>query len=170
MSKHCLQKGDRRGHTTADIQSLFLAAVYRTRSVSRNSMAPASTPGEGVAPTASQPQVGHSLPCSQTPVRAESSPATSLSGFPELLWDEPPASPGSLSDHAVCSERGTAMTPATCSILSPAQMSVLLLSLPTRQDMENIVTRLDSSLRQDMTEVKQSIHCPQKGTQFCTDT
>lgn len=139
----------------ADIRSFFPTATPCTRSASKNSMAPASTPAEGTAPAASQPQVGQSCPYSETPVRDKSPPAPSLLDFSELLRDDPPASPGNMSDHDVCSERGAAMTPAMCSILS--QMSAILLSLPIRQNMDNMVTRLDSSLRQDPTEVKRAV-------------
>lgn len=131
---------DLSGTHPTDIQQYFTLETLRTRSFSRDKMAPEPATGD-------IHQIGslHSLPHA-----ADRDPpvlSSSLSGIPMLLREDLSDGPDQPSMPATFTDHGALSAPSTHAVLSPAEMSAILLSLPTRQDMENIATRMVSFLR-----------------------
>lgn len=118
-------------------------------------MALGNTIRDGAAPLPARHQVGGFHSPSPAADRAPSPPRSSLSGIPALLRNEQPAHPLQLSLSAI--SHGEVSASAPHAVLSPAEMSAILLSLPMRQDMDNIAARLESPLRQDIATVTQAV-------------
>lgn len=115
--------------------------------------APGATMMDGAAPPSARQKVGSS-PLAHPPLKGliTNQAPVFVSEMPTLLRDQSPASPIQLSLLT-----GALSAPASHAILSPAEMSAILLSLLTRQDMETIAARLESTLCQDITKVTQTV-------------